>query len=739
MKTKPTLTLARGLALSAALAFVPATHAAEAIANGGFESPGGNGTAPTNWTADFNSYGTFSGAAHSGSWGLHAGSLSNSGGSYQDITTEVGVTYIVSAWAQNFGSAAGSSHLDVLIGTPGDGSHTFTFPNYNTLHTTTKFASDVTDNSFLVGGAWQQYTFTFTATGTTTRIGLYNSYKAGDSFHSIDVDDVSVASLNDLVWTLSPADNAGAVAKDANLVITFNQDVQAVAGKNIVIMSDATTLETISVTSSQVTISGTLVTINPTANLPLDTACHVLIDAGAFTTTSTATFDGITDPTAWNFTSAGFNGGFESPGGNGTAPTNWTADFNSYGTFSGAAHSGSWGLHAGSLSNSGGSYQDITTEVGVTYIVSAWAQNFGSAAGSSHLDVLIGTPGDGSHTFTFPNYNTLHTTTKFASDVTDNSFLVGGAWQQYTFTFTATGTTTRIGLYNSYKAGDTVHSINVDDVSVVPGVAHYITASVSGSGGTISPSGAVLVVDGADQTFTITPDAHYAIADVVVGGVSQPAAVSSGSYTFSGVSGDDTIVASFSALPTHTITASVSGSGGSISPSGAVVVDDGASQMFTITPDANYAIAQVLVDGVNNPAAVSSGSYTFSANNADHTITASFTATGSDYDSWASDNGATGQTPEEDHDNDGVENGIEYFMGQTGSSFTVMPGLDETNTITWPKGAGFLGTWQVQTSPDLGTWTNVVGTDNGSSVSYLLPSGAPGGKSFVRLLVTPTP
>jgi len=177
MKTKPTLRLARSLALSAALAFVPATHAAEAIANGGFESPGGNGVAPDGWTADFNSFGTYNGAAHSGSWGLHAGGGANSGGRYQDITTEVGVTYIVSAWAQNFGSAAGSSHLDVLIGTPGDGSHTFTFPNYNTEHTTTKFASDVTDNSFLVGGTWQKYTFTFTATGTTTRIGLYNSWQ----------------------------------------------------------------------------------------------------------------------------------------------------------------------------------------------------------------------------------------------------------------------------------------------------------------------------------------------------------------------------------------------------------------------------------------------------------------------------------------------------------------------------------------------------------------------------------
>lgn len=107
------------------------------------------------------------------------------------------------------------------------------------------------------------------------------------------------------------------------------------------------------------------------------------------------------------------------------------------------------------------------------------------------------------------------------------------------------------------------------------------------------------------------------------------------------------------------------------------------------------------------------------------------------YTGWASNNGATGQTPGQDHDNDGVPNGIEYFMGQTGSSFTSMPGLDATNTVNWVKDPDYNGTWQVQTSPDLSTWTNVPGTDNGNSVSYTLPTGL--GKQFLRLLATPTP
>ena len=110
----------------------------------------------------------------------------------------------------------------------------------------------------------------------------------------------------------------------------------------------------------------------------------------------------------------------------------------------------------------------------------------------------------------------------------------------------------------------------------------------------------------------------------------------------------------------------------------------------------------------------------------------------SGFTSWAAAN-AGGQTPEQDYDNDGVENGIEYFMGQTGSSFTAMPGLDATNTVSWPTSAAYLGTYEVQTSPDLVTWTNVDPRPlpSGGSLSYTLPAGA--GKLFVRLLVTPAP
>ena len=121
---------------------------------------------------------------------------------------------------------------------------------------------------------------------------------------------------------------------------------------------------------------------------------------------------------------------------------------------------------------------------------------------------------------------------------------------------------------------------------------------------------------GSDQTFTITPAPNYHVADVLVDGVSVGAVTS---YTFTDVTANHTIAATF-AIDTHTITASA-GSNGTISPSGAVSVNYGANQTFTITPAANYHVADVLVDGVSVGAVTS---YTFTNVTANHTIAATF-------------------------------------------------------------------------------------------------------------------
>src|SRR5205814_1423322 len=143
-----------------------------------------------------------------------------------------------------------------------------------------------------------------------------------------------------------------------------------------------------------------------------------------------------------------------------------------------------------------------------------------------------------------------------------------------------------------------------------------ITAS-AGANGTISPTGAVAVNCGANQTFTITPNACYHIANVLVDGVSQGAV---SSFTFTNVTTNHTITATFAINGPSTVDSST-GANGTISPAGAVAVNCGANQTFTITPNACYHIADVLVDGSSVGAVAS---YTFNNVQTNHTIAASF-------------------------------------------------------------------------------------------------------------------
>lgn len=79
--------------------------------------------------------------------------------------------------------------------------------------------------------------------------------------------------------------------------------------------------------------------------------------------------------------------------------------------------------------------------------------------------------------------------------------------------------------------------------------AHTITAT-AGEGGTIVPEGAVIVAEGADKTFTMTPDEGYEIASITVDGAAVElakfvAADGTASYTFTKVDRDHTIEVAF--------------------------------------------------------------------------------------------------------------------------------------------------------------------------------------------------
>ncbi len=126
----------------------------------------------------------------------------------------------------------------------------------------------------------------------------------------------------------------------------------------------------------------------------------------------------------------------------------------------------------------------------------------------------------------------------------------------------------------------------------------YTITATAGTGGTIAPIGAVKVVRYEDITFKILPNAGYRIVDVLVDGVSQG---DIGIYTFTEVTANHTIAATFTGGTSYTITANA-GNGGSITPSGTMAVNAGGSQNFKITASPGYRIADVRVDNVSQGA-----------------------------------------------------------------------------------------------------------------------------------------
>jgi hypothetical protein len=100
---------------------------------------------------------------------------------------------------------------------------------------------------------------------------------------------------------------------------------------------------------------------------------------------------------------------------------------------------------------------------------------------------------------------------------------------------------------------------------------------------------------------------------------------------------------------------------------------------------------------------------------------------------WAILN-ADGGAFDEDFDLDGIDNGLEYFFGETGSSFTPNP-APVGGIITWPRDATATGVgfriWKSETLAE-GSWQNVTGDAivGSSAISYTLPTGP--AKVFIR-------
>jgi uncharacterized repeat protein (TIGR02543 family) len=111
---------------------------------------------------------------------------------------------------------------------------------------------------------------------------------------------------NPVLSSSSPSDNATSVEGNTNIVLTFSRSVTAVASKNLTIVNTSDSLDqrVIEATDPQVTISGAVVTINPSLDLKGESNYALLIEAGSFRDANSMPVSGISDLTTLNFSTA---------------------------------------------------------------------------------------------------------------------------------------------------------------------------------------------------------------------------------------------------------------------------------------------------------------------------------------------------------------------------------------------------------------------------------------------------
>jgi len=360
----------------------------------------------------------------------------------------------------------------------------------------------------------------------------------------------------------------------------------------------------------------------------------------------------------------------------------------------------------------------------------------------------------------------------------------GGASTNYTLTVTGTS---RLGANNGIGSG----------VLVNLGASAAATLDLNGFNTTVagvqkSTNGATVTNSGAaDSTLTVSNTTSRTFAGVIQDGAKKVSLVKSGTATFtlSGAntySGTTTVTAGTLA-GTGSANSALTLQGGSLAPgsgignfSATTVAFQSGSSLTAQIDSSTTASDQLVAAGnvtlgsgvslsVSDTAGVSSvvlplgtkltiidytgftctGTFNGLAEGSQITVgvnkflisyndasTVTLTANGATggYTAWSIYN-AAGQAPDLDQDKDGVSNGIEYFMGQTGGTFTANPPVI-AGQVTWPKDPAFVGSYAVKTSTDLVNWTTATTgvVDGGSTVQYTLPTGSP--KLFVRLEVT---
>ena len=156
--------------------------------------------------------------------------------------------------------------------------------------------------------------------GATVRVTIPSSTfidRAGNSFAGFGETNAWEFKIEDRdapqAIMFSPAKNAGGVARNANLLLEFNEPIRIRngAGKTVRILLNRTNLrETVALDAPSVSVSGSTLAINPAADLPQAVSANdsisILIDPDGLEDLSGNGFEGITNVRTWRFSVGAF-------------------------------------------------------------------------------------------------------------------------------------------------------------------------------------------------------------------------------------------------------------------------------------------------------------------------------------------------------------------------------------------------------------------------------------------------
>ena len=196
---------------------------------------------------------------------------------------------------------------------------------------------------------------------------------------------------------------------------------------------------------------------------------------------------------------------------------------------------------------------------------------------------------------------------------------------------------------NSYTISNISSDTTVEvEFEAIPPTTYTLSIKATGNGsasydGTVirGKTSSFTVIEGTSATISFSPDDGYRIKNVTVNNADVTSSVSNNSYTISNISSDTNVEVEFEVIPPTTYTLSITATGnGSASYDGTIIrgktssftVTEGTSVTISFTPDDDYRIKSVTINGADVTSSVSNNSYTVSNISSDTAVEVEFEA-----------------------------------------------------------------------------------------------------------------